>query len=167
MRKHLIIASVSLFALAPLTALAVDFTSLGSLINNFTTNIVKSLGYLAMSAAVVAFFFGVVQFIWASREGDGAQMTKGKTFMLWGLIALFVMFSVWGIIKFFQQSINLPNSSEITIPTLNIGGGGGTTPGSGGNTPGSGGGCTSSSCPSGQVCNPATGQCQPDDQPPI
>ncbi|MDQ5962768.1 MAG: hypothetical protein QG653_575 [Patescibacteria group bacterium] len=158
MRKNFITVSVALLLTVPLSVFAVSFDSLGGLINNFTTNVVKALGYLAMSAAVVAFFFGMVQFIWASREGKEEEMTKGKRFMVWALIALFVMFSVWGIIKFVQQTIGLPNSSEITIPTLNIGPSGGG--GSGGGSATSG--CNSSGCPSGQVCEITSGICKPD-----
>jgi hypothetical protein len=41
--------------------------------------------------------WGVVQYILNNEEE--AKREKGKQFMLWGIIALFVMFSVWGLIK--------------------------------------------------------------------
>lgn len=157
MRNYFIASALLASASIPLLAMAAtDFSSFGALINAFTTNVVKALGYLAMSLALVAFFFGIVQFIWASKEGKEDAMTRGKTFMVWGLVALFVMFSVWGIIKFVQNMLGPDFSrTEITLPSLNIGGGGG-----GG---GSGSGCTSNSdCPSGQVCELTSRICRPD-----
>jgi hypothetical protein len=81
---------------------------------------------------MVAFFFGIVQFIWGTRDGDPTRAKNGKNFMLWGLIALFVMFSVWGIITYVQQIFGVTQNT-ITIPTIQIntgtGGGGGNTGG--------------------------------------
>ena len=110
--------SVPFFAYA-----ATDFGSLGTLVNNFTKNVVTSVGYLFLSVAVVVFFLGVIQFIWASRAGEKDGMGKGKNFMVWGLVALFVMFSVWGIIKFAQNVLGPEfQSTEITVPTLKFDG---------------------------------------------
>jgi hypothetical protein len=119
------------------------FTNIGGLINSFTTNVVQALGTLALAAAVVVFFFGIVEYIWGVRNGDGAKAKTGSTFMIWGLVALFVMFSVWGIIYFAQtlfgiQGINsldqLNNqrrtTSQQTSP-LDLGGGGLVIPAAG------------------------------------
>ncbi len=112
------------------------------LINTFNSTVVKALGTLFLSGAVVAFFFGVTKFIWGIRSGAEKAITDGKQFMIWGLIALFVMFSVYGIIKFAQNIVPGLNSDTITIPSVNYGGSGsgglgGTSPAQ--NTGGSGG----------------------------
>jgi hypothetical protein len=80
------------------------FSTIGGLIRSFNANIVQGLGTLALSAAVVVFFFGIVEYIWGVRSGDAGKTKTGNTFMVWGLVGLFVMFSVWGII-YFAQSI--------------------------------------------------------------
>ena len=98
---------------------------LDELITTFNKTVVKSLGVLFLSLGVVAFFFGVLQYIWGIREGDSKKVTDGKQFMIWGLVGLFVMFSVYGIIKFGQGIIfNGKNVNTIVIPTINIGGSG-------------------------------------------
>ncbi len=45
-----------------------------------------------MGLAVVAFFWGVILFLFTQKKEDG------RSFMLWGIIALIVMSSVWGIV---------------------------------------------------------------------
>ncbi len=99
-------------------------TTFAGLINTFNSTVVKALGTLFLSGAVVAFFFGVAKFIWGLRTGAEKAITDGKQFMIWGLIALFVMFSVYGIIKFAQNIVPGLNSDTITIPSVNYGGSG-------------------------------------------
>ncbi len=154
MFKHPFILSFILASIGvPLLVSAqTNFSSLGTLIGNFRTNVVEALGMLAITAAVVAFFFGVVQFIWASREGKDTEMTKGKNFMLWGLIALFVMFSVWGIIKFAQSFFGPDMSStNITIPSFKFNGSSGPGPVAGDKKP------AGSACANGNECQ--SGSC--------
>ncbi len=104
-------------------------TTFASLITLFNTTVVKAVGTLFLSMAVVIFFYGVVEYIWGLRQGDSTKAKNGSQFMIWGLIALFVMFSVYGIIKFGQNILfNGRDVTSITIPDINIqtGGGGGT-----------------------------------------
>lgn len=52
--------------------------------------------------ALLVFFWGLVKFIYsASAEGK----SEGKGFMLWGVVALFVMVSVWGLVNFIQREL--------------------------------------------------------------
>lgn len=48
-------------------------------------------------AGVVMFFWGLVMFL--NSEGNEANLTKGKTLMLWGIIGIFVMVSVYAILS--------------------------------------------------------------------
>jgi hypothetical protein len=95
------------------------------LINTFNSTIVKALGTLFISGSVVAFFFGLMNFIWGMREGDTKVITNGKQFMIYSLTALFVMFSVYGIVRFFQGLVPGLDKNTITIPEINYGGSGG------------------------------------------
>lgn len=104
-----------------LCAAAVGLGTLTTVANTLADGVVTSLGYLFFTVAVVAFFWGIVQFIWAARNGDAGDGVKnGKQFMLWGLIALFVMFSVWGIIQFAQGVFGLSGQTTITIPNIQL-----------------------------------------------
>lgn len=87
----------------------------GGIINNFTSSIVQSLGSLALALAVVVFFFGIVEYIWGVRQGDGAKAKTGSMFMVWGTIALFVMFSIWGIIYFGQSIFGIEGRNDPSL----------------------------------------------------
>ncbi|MFA6608748.1 MAG: hypothetical protein WCT07_02460 [Candidatus Paceibacterota bacterium] len=91
---------------------------ISDLVDTFTGTVVRSVGTLLATMAMVAFFYGIVQFIWGTREGKPDVMTKGKNFMLWGLIALFVMFSVWGIVQYVQNIFGIQGANVISIPSI-------------------------------------------------
>jgi amino acid transporter len=78
---------------------------------------------IAFALAVLFFFWGVALYVLKSGE----QKDEGKKIMVWGVIALFVMTSVWGLVRFIQREL-LPNTSfnALPVPTLNTGGGGGS-----------------------------------------
>ena len=69
---------------------------------------------LLIGLAVVAFFWGLVQYIFAGAKGSAA----GKNIMVWGLIALFVMVSVWGIITMAQGALGIQGSAVPTFPRV-------------------------------------------------
>jgi cobalamin biosynthesis protein CobD/CbiB len=60
------------------------------------------------------FFGGLVKYI-ANASDEGAK-DSGKTLMIWGMIALFVMVAFWGIIGYFQSSLGLTGTVQ-TAPT--------------------------------------------------
>ncbi len=95
----------------------------------FTSSVVKATGTLFMSLAVVAFIFGIVEYIWGMREAKEDRITKGRQFMIWSLVGLFVMFSVYGIIKIVQDTIfqGKVDPTKITIPEINLQSGGNNT----------------------------------------
>jgi hypothetical protein len=90
--------------------------SLDTLVTTFTETLGTSLGTLAMAAGVIAFFYGIVQYIWGVREAKPEVIKTGNQFMMYGLLALFVMFSVYGIIKFGQRIF----FSDIDTRTIEI-----------------------------------------------
>lgn len=132
------------------------FVNLNKLILSFANGVVRSTGYMMFTIAVVVFFWGIVQFIWAARQGaEGKGIQKGTQFMKWGLIAIFVMFSVWGIIKFAQDVFQIQGENTIIVPSLDFiqSGGNGLNDTTGGNI-----GCSPPAVLSGGRCiNPSTG----------
>ncbi len=134
MKKSPIIKAVifTSIILTPLVTFAVTgtvtvqdaITGIGAtaiLIQLFTSTVVKALGTLALSVALLAFFYGIIEYIWAKRQGDGKGVQVGGEFMKWGLIALFVMFSVYGIIKLGQSILfQGKDVTTIDIPSFNF-----------------------------------------------
>ena len=100
-------------------------SNLGLLVETFTNSVIKNAAKMLMSLAMLAFFWGIVQYILGKRNGDSGKVNVGNDFMSWSLLALFVMFSVYGIIKFAQQTIlNKQDTSSIIIPDIQFRGGG-------------------------------------------
>ena len=56
------------------------------------------------SLSLLVFIWGLVKFI-SRVGGDEKAVTEGKKLMIWGLIALFIMISIWGILRFFYSSL--------------------------------------------------------------
>ena len=47
--------------------------------------------------ALLVFFWGVARVIW--NTGNEQALEEGKTWMLYAVITMFVLFSVWGLIQ--------------------------------------------------------------------
>ena len=62
---------------------------------------------LAFAVCLLYFFWGVAKYI---RTGAGSDKAaeEGKRVMIWGIVGLFVAFSVWGIISFIQSELSIP-----------------------------------------------------------
>ncbi len=69
---------------------------------------------LLMALAVVAFFWGLVKYI--ANADDEAAKESGKTLMIWGMVAIFVMVAFWGIIGFFQESFGITGTIQQGTP---------------------------------------------------
>lgn len=151
---------IPLFAYAQTRGqVSTGITSLSGLIELVTNTVIKSLATLALSLALLAFFWGIVEYIWARRSGDTKGVQNGAEFMKWGLVALFVMFSVYGIIKFGQGIIfGGADVTTIKIPNINFGGGSGSGPDTTApNSPATG---TCNSSNEGSSCANGSGTCQ-------
>ncbi len=52
--------------------------------------------------AIIIFFWGVIRYI--ASSGGAKEHVEGRQFLLWGIIALFVLFSIWGIIRILKAT---------------------------------------------------------------
>ena len=77
-------------------------------INQF---IVNPIIYLMIGVSVVVFLWGIVEFIAKFDNEDVKE--RGKRNMLWGLIGMFIMFGVFGIIKLILGTFALPIPSTL------------------------------------------------------
>lgn len=138
MKKYLATTIVVLAGLYEVTAQtttgpAAGIANLGSIISTFNKSVVASLGVLFLAIAVVTFFFGVIRFIWGQQHGDAKAQAVGKSFLVWGLVGIFVAFSVYGIVRFAQTIIPGGNKTTIDKPCVDFVNGCGAAPaGSGG-----------------------------------
>lgn len=107
----------------PLVALSQDEEGISGLIDSLT-QIVNQLIPLAASIALLGFFWGLARYIF--KAGDEDAKAEGKRIMIGGIIALFLIAAVGGIIQFIGTALGVPTEGgTITPPTINGGAGGG------------------------------------------
>lgn len=113
------ISAIAITSLFPSIAFA-QTNSLRDLVSFIINDIfAKGIIPLLMLASLAAFFWGVVKFVY--KAGDNPQaIAEGKWFMFWGIVALFVMVSVWGITAFISSTFGIKQ----VVPQLSNGGGG-------------------------------------------
>ncbi|MEO8637585.1 MAG: hypothetical protein ABI430_01650 [Candidatus Taylorbacteria bacterium] len=113
MKKFLIFAGV---LLTPSLAFAQQLGQLDSLVTSFG-RIVNNMVPIVFIIALLVFFWGLAKYILAA--GSEESKAEGRRIMVGGIIALFVMASVWGIVRWAQVAIGIdPTKTDITVPTI-------------------------------------------------
>jgi len=69
------------------------------------SSLLQGFVVLAFALALMAFFYGMAGFI--LHSGSDTAKEEGKRIMIWGVIALFVIASLWGIIAWIQGDLTL------------------------------------------------------------
>jgi len=105
----LIIFSIPFFSFADTLgcSLPASKVMIGDLFSYATCIISTSVIPLIMSLAVVMFIWGIVQYVISGD--DEKKKEKGRNFMIWGIIALAVMVSVWGLVAILRNTFGIQN----------------------------------------------------------
>ena len=81
------------------------------------SGMLRPLVPLLIGLAVVVFIYGVLVLMFS--EG-GEKKEDGKKFMFWGIIGIFVMVSLWGLVNIVKSTFNLDTQNipkiEIVVP---------------------------------------------------
>lgn len=72
---------------------------------------------VVIGAAVLLFLFGILRYVFA---GDEEKRKQARGFMILGVVALAVMMSVWGLVRFLQSTFGLENSGGNPPPPPKI-----------------------------------------------
>jgi succinate dehydrogenase/fumarate reductase cytochrome b subunit len=86
-----------LLLLALLQSSVVHAETFKEIVSGTISPLIDSFVAFAITLAVVAFVFGMVRFI--ATAGDDKSRASGKTLMVWGLVALLIILSVWGVVE--------------------------------------------------------------------
>ena len=74
---------------------------------NYATCIIgRSVIPFIFAIAMVSFIWGAVKFFIIESDEE-AKRAQGKQFMLWGIIALAVMVSVWGLVRILGATVDI------------------------------------------------------------
>ncbi len=101
----MVIASPSVMFAAGIDGL---FDTAGSLIGKAQLLIVGLVS--------LVFFYGLFKFVFGKTSGEGDKKV-GKDFMVWSVVAIFLMASIWGIVRVLQDTVfNGDDTSQIHVP---------------------------------------------------
>ena len=128
-----------LSAMVPLVALAQGTpggAQTGSQFINFANNLLQTANILVTLFFVIAllvFAYGIIRFLMAA--GDEGEVRSARGYILWGVVGMAVLASLFGLILFLRTVFGVQNDTG-NIQAPNVTGsavnGGGTTGGGGG-----------------------------------
>lgn len=118
MRARVIGTSALSLAIVALPALAFAQTLLNTL--SFFNTLLNGVIALLITLAIVAFFWGLVKYLFSSAE---EQKKRGLSVMLYGVIAIFVMVSIWGIVRLLQSTFSVTSTTPVVPQGVQIPGG--------------------------------------------
>jgi hypothetical protein len=120
MKKYFLI----LFALFPLPLFAADLdlynagTTFATVVN-YVVNMIYLLIPIFYILCFIIFFWGLTKFIIGA--GNKEELSKGKKYMMWGILILFILISFRTIIGILSNQLDFGNAQ--TIPQLPTSGG--------------------------------------------
>jgi amino acid transporter len=94
------------------------------IINRIVDLIVNPIILVVFAFGFFMFMVGLVRFLWNLREGEASE--EGKNHMLWGIVGMLVMISVWGIISLVTSTFGIDNNTATDTSNISSFGSGGT-----------------------------------------
>lgn len=114
---------LAVFASAfPVLASAQQITDVNSLLAKLVS-IGNALIPIFISFAVIYLVYAIVVYIIA---GDEDKKKEGKTMVIYGIIGLFLILSIWGLVGLLRRSFNFGSNQQVpyqefpTIPDVRI-----------------------------------------------
>ena len=97
--------------------------ALSATVQSILSNVQEIFSYvipIIMTLALIYFFWGLANYI-LGGSGDDTKRAEGRSMMIYGIIALFVMSAVWGLVRVVGNTFNItpgegPGNSQNLIP---------------------------------------------------
>jgi uncharacterized membrane protein len=91
--------------------------------DNLITDSIHQIGNLILLAIPVAVGIDLVFFIWGLalyilKSGDVKAREEGRNKMIWGVIALFVIVSIWGIVGWAGSMLGIGQGGKGAVPGI-------------------------------------------------
>lgn len=117
-RKIFFTGSVIVAGILPLISLAADTTeqTCGT-VRNLTGLFSCALGLvgygigLLFILAIFFFLLGITKFLWKGAD-NATDRAEGRKFMIWGIVALFVMVAVWGLVQVLERTFGFGGGAQ-------------------------------------------------------
>ena len=79
-------------------------------------NLVSIATPIIVGLAVLVFFWGLVKYIFSA--GNEEAKDQGKRIMIGGIIAIFVMVAIFGIVEFIANAFDVRTGGTIDVPEV-------------------------------------------------
>lgn len=110
MKKFSLVA-LALAAFSPMFAYA-QLGNIGGIVEAIG-GLIELATPIVVGLALLAFFWGLVKYIFSAGDDDKAS---GKSLMIGGIIAIFVMVSVVGIVGFIGEAVGVRQGGNLPVP---------------------------------------------------
>ncbi len=80
----------------------------------FANSALNDIIILLITCAIAAFFWGLVRYIF--NKSNTEERSDGLNTMIYGIIAIFVMVSIWGIIHVLQSTFGVSSTDQAQAP---------------------------------------------------
>ena len=91
-----------------------EITSIAEVFHLFGCILSVAVLPLLVTVAIVIFIIGIIKYI--SKADEAKEREEGRNFMIYGIVALFVMVSIWGLVGIIQGTFGL--GTNVLIPQL-------------------------------------------------
>lgn len=119
MKKFSQVAGAVGAALLPVLAFAqTQFNSVDSAFGVIFRVINSYLIPLAFALAILYFLWGILKFVTAG--GDEEKRNEGRNVMVYGVIAIFVMTAVWGLVGILRNSTGISDTNVPPLPEIPV-----------------------------------------------
>jgi hypothetical protein len=127
--KSILKASTILALLSPFVALAIPPPpQTGNIPPAQTGNItalIKAIGgwvgklaVILIGVALVVFFWGIIRYVLAGADEE--KRAAGRSLMIYGVIGLFVMVAIWGLVYFLASLLGVETTGNIVTPGVPV-----------------------------------------------
>lgn len=108
---------IPFLVLTPFLASAQSLSNVSTLLASIGKLINTALP-IVVGLALLGFFWGLAMFIFGANDED--KRKEGRSIMIWGVVALFVMVAVWGLVNFIGSAVGVTpgTAGTPTIPTV-------------------------------------------------
>ncbi len=79
---------------------------------------INQIYYLLLAVAMITLVVGVFKFV--ANAGNEQGRKAGRQVILWGVIGIFVITSIWGIVNILQNTLELGDDSNpnVRVPQI-------------------------------------------------
>lgn len=114
------VAAIIIIAACGALLLSVSFVNAqGTQVDTILSKVLNTLRTVVLIVfvlAVIVFGWGIVKLIIAA--GNPAEIAKAKSFIWWGVIGMFILASIAGIIVYLQDFLGVSSGGTIKFPTF-------------------------------------------------